>query len=286
MQEEAAEYFKRAGERARTLYANSEALENLRAALALGHPDAAAVHEMIGDLQIRMGDYESALSSLETAAARRAPQPAPQIERKLGEVYQRLGNIGAARSHYEAALGALAPGEAHDLRAQLLADLSLCALQSQRTEEAVALARESLEVAQGANLPRALARAHNMLGLVASKEGDRDTARGHLEQSVALSEQTEDLEMRVAALNNLALSLRSAGRLDGALRLTEEALSMCKAIGDRHREAALHNNMADLLHAAGREGESMQHLKEAVTVFADIGERETMQPAIWKLVEW
>jgi hypothetical protein len=31
----------------------------------------------------------------------------------------------------------------------------------------------------------------------------------------------------------------------------------------------------------------MEHLKRAVAIFAEIGSREsTMQPEIWKLVEW
>ncbi len=46
----AADYFKLAGEHARRLYANEEALNHFRTALALGHPETAALHEAIGDL--------------------------------------------------------------------------------------------------------------------------------------------------------------------------------------------------------------------------------------------
>ena len=59
------------------------------------------------------------------------------------------------------------------------------------------------------------------------------------------------------------------------------------AQGDRHREAALHNNLADLLHAAGQAEKAMLHLKQAVSIYAEIGvEAGTVQPEIWKLVEW
>src|SRR5690606_7679245 len=53
----AAEYFQLAGDHARALYANADALAHYQAALALGHPDAAAVHEALGDLQTLQGDY-------------------------------------------------------------------------------------------------------------------------------------------------------------------------------------------------------------------------------------
>ena len=46
----AADYFFRAGEYARSLYAHTEALAHFRAALALGHPDVAALQEAIGEL--------------------------------------------------------------------------------------------------------------------------------------------------------------------------------------------------------------------------------------------
>ncbi len=65
----AAEYYTLAGERARILYANAEALAHFRLALALGYPDTAALHEAIGDLHTLMGEYPAALKSYETAAA-------------------------------------------------------------------------------------------------------------------------------------------------------------------------------------------------------------------------
>src|SRR3712207_926809 len=66
---EAANYFKLAGEHARTLYANAEALSHFRAALALGHPDVAGLHEAVGDLNTLQGDYGEALASYEAAGA-------------------------------------------------------------------------------------------------------------------------------------------------------------------------------------------------------------------------
>ena len=72
----AAEYFKLAGERARAVYANAEAVEHLRTALALGHPDTVGLHEAIGDLYTFLGMYGAALTSYETAAALAGPDDA------------------------------------------------------------------------------------------------------------------------------------------------------------------------------------------------------------------
>jgi predicted ATPase/DNA-binding SARP family transcriptional activator len=280
---DAADYFKLAGEHARALYANAEALAHFRAALALGHPDAARLREAVGDLQTLLGEYGEALASYETAAALGGGNYLANIERKLGNVYQRLGEWELAESHFEAALGGTGP--AGDL-ARLHADLSLVAHQRGESDLALERAHRALELAEAAGEERALAQTHNVLGVLASGGGDLDGARRHLERSLALAEALGDPAAQVAALNNLALASANGGEIEEALESAEAALALCVALGDRHREAAVHNNLADLLYAAGRQEESMTHLKQAVEIFAEVGERGELQPEIWKLVEW
>jgi DNA-binding SARP family transcriptional activator len=279
---EAAEWFRLAGERARDLYANTEALAHLREALALGHPDAATLHAEMGDLRTLAGDYAGALASYEAAAALADGVHVGAIEHRIGLVHHRRGEWELADGSFERALEATT-GDAE--RARILADRSLNAHRLGEDGEAQALAERALEVAQLAGDDRALAQAHNILGVLASGRGDRAEARRRLEQSLALA-RAGDPSARAAALNNLALAHGADGDLDRALDLTEEALALCAAIGDRHREAALTNNSADLLHAAGRRDEALERVKSAVAIFAEIGEEGRMEPEIWKLFEW
>src|SRR4029453_5475365 len=85
-----------------------------------------------------------------------------------------------------------------------------------RDTDAERLAPEAMELATEAGDADALARAHGMLGMLASSGGDHDRARQHLEQSLALAEGLADPSARVAALNNLALAHRATGDLDQA----------------------------------------------------------------------
>jgi tetratricopeptide (TPR) repeat protein len=282
---EAAEYFELAGQHARALYANREALAHFKAALALGHPEVAVLHEAIGDLHTLLGEYAEALASYEAAAALGDGSGLTGIERKLGSVYQRLGEWELAESHFEAAL---AQGEAEPagVRARLHADLGLVAQRQGRQDLALARARRALELAEAAGDEQALTQAHNVLGVLASSGGDLDGARHHLEHSLELAEAAGDPAARVAALNNLALAYRNGGEPEQALQLAETALALCISIGDRHREAALHNNLADLLYVAGRSEDAMRHLTQAVSIFAEVGKEDELQPEIWKLVEW
>lgn len=299
---EAAEYFKLAGEYARSLYANAEALAHFQAALALRHPEAAALHEAIGDLHTLLGEYSAALTSYETAAAFLGGEDAKiqgdastlassatlaRIEHKLGSVYHRRGEWELAESYFQAALTAQKesglPGES----ARLYADWSLSAHHRGQTTKALNLAQRARELAESTGDTRALAQVHNILGILARSQSDSDLACQHLEQSLTMAETLGDPAARIAALNNLALACSLSGNIDRAITLTETALALCVSQGDRHREAALHNNLADLFHAAGQTEPAMTHLKQAVTIFAEIGaEAGAPQPEIWKLVEW
>ena len=282
---EAARYYLLAGDYAQGLHANSEALSHYEEALALGHPTA-ALHEAIGDLRTRTGEYGAALASYEAAASSAGPGDLAAIEHKIGNVHARLGERDLANLHYESALEDLGEEGREAELARLYADWSLLSHGQDEPEEATAFAHRALELAEVTGDTRALAQAHNMLGILSGRSGDQEAALSHLGESLTLAEALEDSDAQVAALNNLALAREGGGEPEEALKLAEAALKLCVASGDRHREAALHNNLADLLHATGREQESMEHLKRAVEIFAEIGERDELQPEVWKLVEW
>ena len=282
---EAAGYHRLAGDQARAVFANREALDHYRAAVALGHPDAAGLHAAIGDLETLLGNYDAALAAYTAAAGAATDDERWVIEQRLGAVCARRGDWDAAERHLTAALAALGSGGPEGRRAGLAADRSLAAHRQGRNDAAEQLAIDALDLAGESGDPDALARAHGMLGMLSAARGDQRTAR-HLEQSLTLAEALPDPSARVAALNNLALAHRATGEVDLAVDHTRTALELCTRQGDRHREAALHNNLADLLHLAGHHTEAMDHLKQAVAIFAEVGEPGPPNPEIWKLVSW
>jgi tetratricopeptide (TPR) repeat protein len=280
----AAKQHRLAAGHAASLHAHADALEHLEAALALGSPDTAALHERIGDLRTLVGDYAGALASYESAAAEGGDLAI--LEHKLGGVYGRRGEWERSEARLAMALDAAAP-EALGLRARIVADLALTLHQAGRSDDAASRAREALELADAAADRQAGAQARNMLGMLARSRGDLAAARAELERSLALADELGDAPARAAALNNLALVERDAGEVESSRELTESALELSVAYGDRHREAALENNLADLHHAAGRTDEAMGHLKRAVAIFSEVGADEaTRLPEIWKLVSW
>jgi DNA-binding SARP family transcriptional activator/predicted ATPase len=282
---QAAAAFLQAGEHARSVYANADALRYFESALALGYDEPGVVHEAMGDVQTLLGEYEAALASYEAAAARTEQDQSPELERKLGSLHLRRGELDLAAGQLEAALASLGESDDRQLHARVLVDLSLLAHRRGEQEQAVNYARKALAITEAADDDAGLAQAHNILGIL-MKNGREAAARGHFELSLGWADVHADPGARIAALNNLALLDGAEGDFEAAIARMEEAVELCERFGDRHRQAALQNNLADLLHDSGRGEEAMVHLKEAVSIFAEVGGNSEPQPEIWKLVEW
>jgi tetratricopeptide (TPR) repeat protein len=284
---QAAEFFQLAGDYARAVYANREAIGHYQNALASGHSNPAALHESIGDLQSLSGEYLAALNSYEAAAARCEPESLGRIEHRLGVVHHLRGDWELAECHFQAALESPEITEATDLQARILADWSRTAYRRGEAQRALSLAERSLHLAEASQNQRALAQAQNILGILARQAGKTEAAIHHLQRSLEMATSLGEPGMQAAALNNLARAHAGCGELHTAIQLTQAALELCQQQGDRHRAAALHNNLADLYHAAGDTLSAQEQLKQAVVLFTEIGlQAGEPKPEIWMLTEW
>jgi DNA-binding SARP family transcriptional activator len=284
---EAAEAFEQAGQLARAVFANQEAVAYLEAAIALGYPDTAEIHLAIGEVRTRIGDYPGAIAALELAAADAAPPELAAIEQRVGRIHLRRGHLVAAEAHFTAGLRVLetAQGAHDDLRARILADQAVAVARAGAPARAAALAEEARDLA-GSDAVAAV-EADRILGLLARERGDGAEARRLLEQSLAGAERLDDPAAAVAAGNGLVLVAIDAGATDEAVARGTAALEVARRTGERHLEAALENNLADALEAAGRREDAMAHLKAAAIAFADVGgATDAPEPGIWMLESW
>ena len=169
------------------MFANAEALEHLRAALALGHPDRTGLQTAIGDLQTVMGDYADALVSLETAAA--GSDPTTWLRSSTGSA----GCTTAAASTRW-------PRRTCGPRWRPLRSATPRAAPASprtsawpRTPRATGRARgrwpeQARALAEQAGDPQALCQAHNLLGMLATADGDIGAALEHLQRSRDLAD--------------------------------------------------------------------------------------------------
>ena len=178
----AAEHFRQAGDHARAVYANADARTHYDAALALGHPAVAELHEAIGDLQTLDGRFVDAVASFERAAARAEP-----LEQSLASRASSVASTSGAvsgrppSSTTPAALAALGDDGPLIERARLTADLAITAHRQGDTDRAAELADRALGLAEQAGDDAALAHAGTVAGLLAAGRGDlrRRAGRAH-----------------------------------------------------------------------------------------------------------
>jgi tetratricopeptide (TPR) repeat protein len=289
---EAAQWWWRAAEAARELYAHAEARAHLVRALALGYPQLPG-RIALGDVLIVLGRYREALAELEIAAAIAGGGEGDQtaqarIEHKLADVHHRLGDWDLAEAHL-AVVTELVEGADPGRLARAEADRAVVAYRRGDAGLAAELGRAALSCARIASDPGATAQALNVLGMLAARAGDAAAAETYLRDSLAEARRppvSPPLGAAVAALNNLARLLAETGRGSEALAVAAEALELGSELGDQHRVAALHTNMADLLHADGQNDAAMAHLKEAARRFASVDVGDAPRPEIWTLVEW
>lgn len=232
-----------------------------------------SAEEAAADVYTLHGSYEKAIASYEAAIAEAPADARPHIEHKLAEVHHRRGEWERAESHYRKA----SEGGDDGHKARVLADWSLAAHRHGDASRAIAFARKALALSERSGEVRALAQAHNILGILTQDQR-------HFERALELSRELADPSVHIAVLNNLALAHVRSGHLDRALTYARDALEQSEALGDRHRQAALHNNLADVLQALGKHEEAMRHLKRSAALFSEIG--GAREPEVWKLVQW
>ena len=302
---DAAQWWWRAAQVARELYAHAEAHAHLVRALALGYPQLPG-RIALGEVLVVLGRYREALAELETAAALAGAGVSEEaddeagasagafasdlavqagIEHKLADVHHRLGDWDLAEAHLAVVTELVAAAEPGRL-ARAEADRAVVAYRRGDVEQAAEFGRAALSCARAAADRGATAQALNVLGMLAARAGDTAAAEGYLRDSLAEARQLPELGAAVAALNNLARLLAETGRNREALQVAGEALELGSELGDQHRVAALHTNMADLLHADGQGDAAMTHLKEAARRFASVDVGDAPRPEIWTLVEW
>jgi DNA-binding SARP family transcriptional activator len=284
---EAAATFLDAGIQARKVFANREALDYFETAIALGHPDAARLHEEIGDVLITLGEYPRATAAFEAAAASAPPERLADIEHQLGRIALRRGDAVTAEFHLRAARAALdeTSKSSRPTLSRIVADLAAAAAVTGALDRAGSLANEAKDLAQGD--AAAEVEAERTVGRVAHERGDHVAARRSLERSRLGSEALNDPIASIAALNALSILAREDGRTAEAIDLAERALETARRTGERHLEAALESNLADAFESDGQRERAMAHLKTSAELYAELrGSTEALEPGIWMLESW
>ncbi len=266
-----ARYLMAAGDWARGMYANADAIQHYQQALAAleqcDTPTALpaietarlVARERMADLLGPTGRRTSALGEYEIVEAgyRAAGDAAAQarILRKMGGLHWDAGARPRALQCFEAGLGLLAGDREHIERAHLYQEIGRLAFRGGDSQRAVEWAEQArvhaeqlaadpaLDAGGRGEALTAAAQSHNTLGVACARLGRMEEAVGHIERSVALARETGQLQAACRGLANLSV-LYSTLDPARAIETCAEGLEMAKKIGDLGFQSRLYANLA------------------------------------------
>lgn len=257
-------YLVAAGDWARALYANEDAIRHYERALRIladckGCSDQVpAVRERLADLLALTGQrseavahYEAVRDELEGATNRVG---AARLHRKIGGLYWEGGERDRASACFTSGLEQLGEDGDPIERAQLFQEMGRIAFRTGDNDGAIAWAERALaeaarETGVGDDPERAReaaatrAHAYNTLGAALARTGRLGEAVGQIEQSIRLAERHRLLQAACRGYTNLGVlysSLDPRRSIETCLR----GLEMAKKIGDLGFQSRLYANLA------------------------------------------
>ncbi len=271
----------RAGDLARSRYANSSASEYYEKALSLLDESALArridaLHNYGDVLQLigRIDDALAAFGEMLTLAFRfdlRAKGGA--AHNRIGRLHREVGSLDEAEQHFETALALFRAANDERGVASTIDDIGKLHWMKGEYATAEAELREALARRQALGDRRSIALSLNNLGLVLRDSGDFKHAVAAFDQALAIRREIGDLVGVVYALNNLgtvAQDLQESGR---ALALFEEAREVAREIGDRNRLALILTNIGEAHYSSGHPNKAIDVLRQAEELCDELGDK-------------
>jgi predicted ATPase len=243
-----------AGDAARDLYANEQALANYETAesLAGGDPQlAASIREKQGDVALRLGRVDTAIGvwqqCLEHWDEETDQERVAELHRKIGAALAHKGERARAIEHHQRGINLLKDAAPSVTLVRLYEEAASLYMQVGDNMLAIYAAEKALRLAERLGTLAAASRAHGIFGRVFGRIGDREKARENLERAAALARESDDEGETVLALHALGHQFEHGeGDYENAGRCYQEALGLAERIGDVPAQIELHAALAQL----------------------------------------
>lgn len=264
-----ARYLISAGDRARAIYANEDAIRHFQRALETlescqgSDAERLVVREQLGDLHALAGVGEAAQAHYEaviTSLAAEGDRPGQaRLDRKLGGLHWHAGDRERARECWQSGLALLEGYEHHIERAHLYQEMGRMAFRvgdNRRAlewgERALAEAQALASTAEGRetaaedaqrDVTIAVVHAYNTIGTALARMDRAKEAVAHIERSAALAEAQGLLHAACRSYSNLGV-LYSTLDPSRAIETCQRGLEVAKRTGDVAFQSRLYANLA------------------------------------------
>jgi tetratricopeptide (TPR) repeat protein len=134
--------------------------------------------------------------------------------------------------------------------------------------DAFDLAEKALSIFEQLHLSKKMAETHQVLGRIYTLKSDRENAKKHLERSVALSEQINDISNKMKATAALGFLFRYLyNDYDKARFFSEQALAIAYKIKDRKHEALILSEIASIYYDQDNLPKAIEYEQKALKIY-------------------
>lgn len=273
-----------AAERARTKYANVEAIGFYLRALGvagkidgLGTEEVGRAWEALGDALEISGDYAEARRAYEQARLALADddEALAGLHLKEGRLREHGGDYAGAIRWYEGGLAHLEQldeSRRSPHRVRLSLGYAAARFREGSLDDAVTWAEQAVEEARAEGALAELAHGYYLLHLVYTSLGSQKRVSVR-DLALPIYEELGDLLGQANTLNNLGIEAYYEGRWDEALALYTRSRDARERIGDVVGAATIANNIAEILSDQGRNQEAEELLTQVLATCQATGSK-------------
>jgi adenylate cyclase len=289
----AVRYLCAAGDRARVLYLNREAIHYYEDALGRlgnegtdGSRRAEVLASLGGALEV-LAEYEAAMDSLQAAVdLEQHSEVKADLWRQIAEVHRRRGTYAAAHEGLVRAEACLEGSHSPRQTARVRIARAMLAFERGANAEARLLGAEAIVLLDGlpsVELDRAAA--YRAVGIAAAREDDLPGAGEAFGRALVAAREGQDELMAATILLNLGTVLHLQGQHDDALTLYHQALEFHERIGAKRGVALASNNLGDLYWRQGNWEEAQTHWQRSLRLANEIGDQRGVVTTLRNLGE-
>jgi class 3 adenylate cyclase/tetratricopeptide (TPR) repeat protein len=271
-----------AADRASDAHANTEAAALYRRAImaaerlrAVDVAVRADLFERLGDVQVRLGEYDRGDVSYSTAARLRRAEPTvvARLGLKRARSAARTGAYGVSLRRLRRVaetLDGVAGATAADLRVEMQMSIGFTQFQQGRLAAARVSCQYVVEHGNARRAPDVVADALAILDVVDVSLGHAVDGR-RARRALRLHEQRGDLAGQARVLTQIGYRAYFDGRWNDAVAFYTEARELVARLGDLSNVAVANSNIAEVLLDQGRIAEAEVALREAIRVWRASG---------------
>ena len=156
--------------------------------------------------------------------------------------------------------------EPNDILAHVLVSLAKFYNTQQQCEEARHRCEEALQLFRDAEHRHGIAKALNLLGIIARYQGALEESDAHFTESLHLAKALGDKWLIAYALDNLGLTAYTQHRYEAAKRLYTESHQLARELGDKRGIAYSLNNLGKTASRQGAHEEAKRYHTESLEI--------------------